>query len=437
MAAMVAAAAMADEPAVDLNIAEFKGDATVTWGIDLDSDGSSGVGRTGFRNDASASLKLNIINAGDKSTEGDGVWGEVKVKLDNAFVAKAGDGETMDLADGKVVLDVAKLHIGDLYIGLKAGDTKVGGLNLPNALYSDKFGVTAKGEDKTQGLVVGYGNDLFGVDVDFRSEKNGTDYYTDDYAVAAEAQLKDLSGFSAKAGASFAFKSGQLGLFGQVGYKLPLGDNWLKVTAGAGFDKAKGASLSGGEVAASVLYGWGDEGDGSAVYYVGDAAKKKTPGVGVAVFVPLVDHTYIDIVPAFYSGEIIENLTASVLGEVILPVNNDGLKMGMAVAAGASYKLAVGDAITVTPQAGFRFANADYAGGKASTALLAENTDNSGLSDLTKGAATDSLLNLKAGVDIAGVIPNTTFSAWYQSRNLTKTGNAKAGTFNISAKVSF
>ena len=452
MAAMVAAAAMADEPAVDLSIAEFKGDASVTWGVDLDADATTG--RTGFKNEIGASIKLNIINAGDKSTEGEGVWGEAKVKLDNAFVAKAeGDGSTMGLADGKVLLDTAKIHIGDLYIGIKAGDTQVGKLELPNALKSSKYGVGDKGPNATQGLVVGYGNDTFGIDVDFRSLPVGDDYYTDQYAAAAQFELKDLAGLNVKAGASFGFDAAdfggtQLGLFGSVGYKLAMGDNNLKISAGVGYDGNKvgdSLKLQNGQAAASVLYAWGDEVDeNGGVYYLNDESKKRTPGVGVAVYVPLVKNTYLDIVPAFYSGELVENLTASAIGEFEIPVGADwpdGTKIAMAFAGGVKYKVAVGDAITVTPQAGFRFADKNYAGGNIGSLFIgdkAENKDNSGLVDNSFGA--DGLFNVKAGVEIGGLIPNTTFEAWYQSRNLLSDDgdpNKKAGTFNIKAKVTF
>ena len=432
MAAMVAAAAMADEPDVDLKIAEISGNAKVTWGIDLDSDAVTG--RTGFKNETEAKLKVNIANGGSKLTEGEGVWGELEVKVADALTVENGS-----VGGGSAAIETAKLHIGDLYIGIKSGDTQVGVLNLSNALRSDKYGVAAKGDYATaHGLTVGYGNDLFGIDVDFRSAPSGTDYYTDDYAIAAEAQLKDLSGLSAKAGVSYAIDSKKLGLFGSVGYKLAMGDNYLKVSAGAGFEKLDGVDgLSNGEAAASVLYAWGDEKDeNGGVYYLdNDNAKKRTPGVGVAVYLPLVKNTYLDIVPAFYSGEIVENLTASVLGEFEIPVGPDwpdGTGLGMAVAGGVSYKVAVGDAITVTPQAGFRFANADYAAGKAGGVFTASNTDNSGLTDTV--ADPDGLLNVKAGVEIGGLIPNTTFSAWYQSRNMFA-DTAKAGTFNIQAKI--
>ncbi|MBR4004869.1 MAG: hypothetical protein IKI90_03380 [Treponema sp.] len=445
MAAMVAAAAMADEPVAELGL-EVSGSEKVTWGVDLDADATTG--RTGFRNEAEAKAVVTFAKGGSKTTEeGDGVWAELAVKLDGDIKFKIeGDGSDAWVKDGgKMVLDVAKLHIGDLYIGIKSGDTEVGNLNLSNALKSDKFGVSNKGPNATQGLVAGYGNDLFGIDVDFRSLPSGDDYYTDQYAVAAQAELKDLSGFGAKAGVSFGFDPAdfgnkQLGVFGSASYKLSLSDtNYVKASAGVGFEKIKDVDgLSNGEVAASVLYAWGDEADeNGGVYYLdNDEAKKRTPGVGVAVYVPLVKHTYIDIVPAFYSGDIIENLTASVLGEIIIPVDNAAVDTGFAVAGGVSYKLAVGDAITVTPQAGFRFANGDYIQGKVSSVFFKENKDNSGLIDTGFAKFNDALLNVKVGAEVGGLIPNTTLGAYYQSRNLTQKEN-KAGTFNVFAKIGF
>ena len=120
MAAMVAAAAMADEPDVDLKIAEISGNASVTWGVDLGAPGVGG-GRTGFKNGVDAKLKVNIANGGSKLTEGEGVWGELEVKVGDALVAEQGE-----IKGGKAAIETAKLHIGDLYIGIKSGDAQVG-----------------------------------------------------------------------------------------------------------------------------------------------------------------------------------------------------------------------------------------------------------------------------------------------------------------------
>ena len=81
----------AAEPVADVNIAEFKGDASVQWGVDLDS------GKTGFKNSASVTLKLNLLNEGSKSTTGDGVWGELVIKTKGDTFAKATNTSSLAL----------------------------------------------------------------------------------------------------------------------------------------------------------------------------------------------------------------------------------------------------------------------------------------------------------------------------------------------------
>ena len=51
----------AAEPVANVNVAEFSGEASVQWGVDLDAK------ETGFKNDAKVTLKLNLIDGGDKS----------------------------------------------------------------------------------------------------------------------------------------------------------------------------------------------------------------------------------------------------------------------------------------------------------------------------------------------------------------------------------
>ena len=160
--------AFADEPVANVNVSEFKGEASVTWGVDLDES------RTGFKNDAKVTLKLNLIDGGDKSSTGEGVWGEIKIKTDGDTFDKV---EGNDVAFGtvnlpaKVKVDVAKLHFGDnAYIGIKSGDTQVGEYKLDTAVAAEKTKNGNVGDgDYKNGIVAGYGNDMFSVDVDFRS----------------------------------------------------------------------------------------------------------------------------------------------------------------------------------------------------------------------------------------------------------------------------
>ena len=74
MALSMVFAAFADEPALKNEVATFSGDASVTWGLDLDTFES------GFQNATSGSFKFSLLSSGDKATTGDGIWGELKIK---------------------------------------------------------------------------------------------------------------------------------------------------------------------------------------------------------------------------------------------------------------------------------------------------------------------------------------------------------------------
>ena len=178
----VAFGAFADEPVADVNVAEFSGNAAVQWGVDLDS------GTTGFQNSYEVNLKLNLLNNGSKSTTGDGVWGELVLKADGdsfvqwqnkdqgdtAFAANKGMEESMKY---KVFVDVAKIHIGPAYIGIKSGDTQTGALKMDAAIRSAdddqaKWVQNVGPKDYSQGIVLGYDSDMFKVDLDLRSKPN-------------------------------------------------------------------------------------------------------------------------------------------------------------------------------------------------------------------------------------------------------------------------
>lgn len=237
--------AFADEPVADVNIAEFSGNASVQWGVDLDTM------KTGFSNDYEVKLKLNLLNNGSKSTTGDGVWGELVLKTDgDSFIGWRNGGDTDKMNDDafgsntgmdndlslKVFVDTAKIHIGPAYIGIKRGDTQTGELKMDAAIRSadddQSKWLGNVGPDKyTQGIVLGMDTDIVKVDLDLRSyavdktvpskdntSNQGDDdvviheithQYTDAYAAALEAELKGdgigVEGLSVKAGASFNF----------------------------------------------------------------------------------------------------------------------------------------------------------------------------------------------------------------------------------------
>ena len=267
-------------------MSEFTGNAAVTWGVDLDS------GKTGFKNDAEVTLKLNLLNGGNKSTSGDGVWGELVIKTDgDTFVGWNGNGKVdankgmgKDLNFG-VKVDTAKIHFGPAYVGITSGDTQTGKLKMDAAIRSadsdNAVTVPNKGPDGySQGVVVGFDSDIVKVDVDVRSI--GTTQYSNDYALAGEVELKAVENLSVKAGASANFNdSNTIGYSASAGYKLGLNDTFF-VRPQVGY--AGDANFADGEkvadsnvLAAGVLLGWGDIGQdkNAGVYFLDDDDAKK------------------------------------------------------------------------------------------------------------------------------------------------------------------
>ncbi len=188
----------ADEPAADLSITEFKGDAKVTWGMDLDA------GKTGFKNTESANFKVKLFNGGNKTTSGeDDVWAELKIKTDGLKL------ENGEWKDGKASVDAAKIHIGDFFVGIRAGDTVVGEYKFDGAIRSpdkdaskwiENVGPNWNDYYKFKyGIEAGLDNNNLKVVVDFRSAANAKDdkdtQYTNSYAVSLDAGLKDSNEF--------------------------------------------------------------------------------------------------------------------------------------------------------------------------------------------------------------------------------------------------
>ena len=500
----------AAEPVADVNVAEFSGNASVQWGVDLDS------GKTGFKNAYEVNLKLNLLNNGSKSTTGDGIWGELVITTDSdnflqwengdsslmvgdaAFPANKGMTSNLNV---NAYVDTAKLHFGPAYIGIKRGDTQTGELKMDAAIRSSDDGQAKWLSDVgpgsySQGIVAGFEHEYFNVAVDLRSyaedavkaykvivtkdgKENHTqiftsyeaaeayaslwktggyssriddsdsshtikDQYTNQYAMAAEVEVTPIDNLSIKGGASYEFKENAvLGFSGSAGYKFNIDDTfyvrpqvgytgWTALVDGATVDS---------EMAMGVLFGWGDIGidaNADVPFLDGDSAKKVSPGVGVVAYLPLQENGPLSarIMPSFFSGELVPNLTAALYSDIGImsetAVNKD---VAFGIAAAAKYAIPVG-AVTITPNAGIRFANDSYLDNVSSS--MKEKDDgifaSTGDRNLLEN---DSALNLKAGVDVTGLISNTTLSVIYDSRNLlnTTTDGLKAGTLNFKVKI--
>ena len=249
-------------------------------------------------------------------------------------------------------------------------------------------------------------------------------------------------------------------------------------------------------IAAGLLFGWGEIGldQNAGVYYLDDdMAKKVSPGVGVVAYIPLAESVsakvaygsdsfktsvkmYGDvaarIMPSFYSGELIPGLTAAAYADIVVQktgtdaekeddssiamYNHEKRLTPMAFALGAKYDIGV-DEMTITPKFGLRFANAayvDYGIKEADDGVFGNMNKESGnwetaMGDQDKAAEDDygitsagNYLNLKFGVDVAGLVDNTTLSVtWATDNILNKKENndfrkvAKFGTLNFKAKI--
>ena len=541
--------AFADEPVANVNVSEFSGEASVTWGVDLDAE------RTGFNNSAKATLKLNLIDGGDKSSTGEGVWGEIKIKTDGDTFAKAEGDDALALPGLKVKVDAAKLHFGEnVYIGITSGDTQVGEYKLDTAVAAEQIMNENVGDaDYKNGIVAGYGNDMFSVDVDFRSAKTKADkitseglyvvakwgptdgeytYYLSDgttitseddfetgkkvniiskdaedsqysnaYSFAIDGSLKAVENLTLKGGYSADFANKwdetlETGFYVATDYKLGLNDTfYLKPQIGytQSISSADKSSIDmtpyipadliesvpedmledmkatpttdykaiKGNIVAALLFGWGDKDDAKpGVYFLdsdedGKNSKKVTPGISVAVKVPVLDKqsatmkkdddntsegTITTKAPttlavSFFSGEIVENLTASAyfatsIGETqfIMDDGEDEMKTsavkaeGYEFAAGLKYKLTVGEG-SITPQFGIAMAN------KGFNSKVINYTDNGTDADNKD----KEVLNIKVGAEFGGYVENTTFSVEYASNNLKDKDNA--GTLNFTCKI--
>ena len=224
-----------------------------------------------------------------------------------------------------------------------------------------------------------------------------------------------------------------IGIGAIAGYKLAIGESfYLKPTVAynAAIVSAGGTTTVGHGLVGGVLFGWGDTADANAgvPYLDNDQTKKVTPGVGVALAIDGLGSTAVTtkLVPSFYSGDLIPNLKAGVVAEL-----NLSNATNFSIAGGAKYTLAVGDSVKISPYGGARF----ISNGASTSVFGVDNKNNAGNSDRVK-KANDNILNVKAGVELGGLISNTTFDVWYQSCNLANTGaGAKAGTINVSCKI--
>lgn len=574
---LAAGATLAAEPSANLNIADFTGNADVKWGVDLDA------GRTGFLNSEYLKFKINLFDGGSKTTSQEGdVWAELimsagntkdwthhlfSVETTNTFnsTEDSVNGIVTNPTDGagrgmSFAIDAAKIHFGDMYVSILAGDTVTGEYEFDGAVRGKGYW---KGQGKwltnvgpsgySQGLEAGYANSNLGAALDFRSYGKNKNQYSDAYAVAAEVKLKDsnewLSGLFADIGGSVnisnyvydniqgkaiatmvtqdsngftAEKVRTIGYSANAGYKLDIGDKyWLKPAVGftgtfqtgkLGWDTKDeayigSANINSNRLVVGAMFGWSNsQADYSDLYYFGeetgetdkeDYAAKVQGGASVVAYIPLpetasaeasgykgtlvnYDKVLALIVPSFYTkSDLVQGLHAGVYSEIALlraeedsdvsvseKTSKSVLKNGaadkdnafaFALAGAVAYDIKA-DSMTITPQVGARFANAAYFDNQIN-GYAPLNNNNAGFfggqyTDMgiqkkkENGLYDGNFLNVKAGVNVNGLINNTDFYVVYQSANLlnqydnddgfgNKFYNFKAGTLNVGCTIAF
>ena len=405
MALSMVFAAFADEPAAVNEIAEFTGNATVTWGVDLDA---KSVAATGFKNTAAANLKINLASAGTKSTTGDGVWGEISIKLGDDPVTVNFDSAGTKTTAWGVSVASAKLHITDMFaISILKGDVQNGGYNPVLAADSDQdtLGVGAFGgsDSVTQGITLEVSlPDLLAFNIDFRSEDNGRakavdgddakSNYTDNYGIAFDVDVKAVENLTLKAGYGMDFFGAKAkGLFAQAAYKAGLDDKFYiqpQVAFGSDLDNVFNLSFG-------ALFGWGGT-NADPIKYMN---KKVSDGFSVATTLKLKDDPMaIPLCVAVYDSTFVENLKAG----IEFHMNNVAKfsDAGFTLAFDTTYNLGV-----LVPTFALKF-----------------------------GQVAD-LLNIYFACDYTG-IANTTFTVGYESGNL-RAATAQIGQLWVSAKISF
>ena len=302
-------AVFADAPVADLSVVSFSGNAALEWVSDLDKEAN------GFNNTTEAAVKINLFNAGDAATSGDGIWGELKIVTDKDGFYEVKDGSA--LAAGLTTpplyakVDTAKIHFVDGDVGIALNILKPGlalGENvLPTAVGADfksaKFDVASlapasaaytaakaaydaaekaladlkktdydanallaaeravaaakKTLDETAApaaLTNGFALEITSsvIDANFKVMDNGV-AADKEWGFGADATVKAVENLNLKAGFAYAFE--KTAFVASVDYKLGINDSlYLKPAVSFGLmDETK-------QLAASALFGWGTEG---------------------------------------------------------------------------------------------------------------------------------------------------------------------------------
>ena len=289
------------DPDVTVSVTEFKGEAEFGWKADLEAE------TTGMYNKDSASLKIQFIDKeATRSTEGEGLWGELVIKAGDKVELEAGN-EAWTIPS--VSVDTAKIHFvdGDTYVRLnilKPGFA-VGGIDYVKATEAngdnDKFGgaEVLKGAGYN-GFTLEAGIPM--VDVEIAFGDNGADKKADakEYGFKAAATVKPIDGLEIYGGVACASAEDDAAFAAKASYKLALNDTFYVKPIVSYAQKAKKQDLG-----LAVLFGWGADGLEPGFKKAADAGADKAWDVD-SVLLALTNAQYSTALTSFDVDKIYE-----------------------------------------------------------------------------------------------------------------------------------
>ena len=421
--AIVAGAAFAD-PTVPLTVT-FDGNAKLEYIIDLDGEAM------GMHNAEEASFKIAWIGEGTKTTEGDGLWGELGIKAGGkdatSKYSKDNCVETKDTGSGIEIsvpeITAAKIHFIDgdtfLHVDIRHPGLSLGGGDIALATSSPwaepKVGVVLDG---AQGFKVQFGIPV--VAVNFTFADNGVvASKAKEFGFVLDATLKgdafDVEGLAITAGFGYSTQkiagaSQDAAIFAKATYKLALDDPYyVQPTVAFGLQgKAK-------ELVAGVLFGWG--GTGAEAKFdkfsndIANVPDKCSDGVSIAFKSTLEDKAPMAFLLGFYDSKLLADF---------------GLTIGAQLAVADLANFGKGaDAF----DAAVKYSSGDTFGDWKLSANL-------GIKFLIDPSKFGALYGF--GVENGAIIQNTTLYANYKGEHAADIGGADLkGKLTIGAKIHF
>ena len=325
--ALVAGVAFADDPSVIPSVVSFSGKASIEYDINLNDPVKMGI-----VNAEETEFKITFVPKDfTKSTEGDGLWGELVIKTGDQAHEKGIGGFYVVPA---VSVDTAKIHFTDddfyVVMNIKAPGLELGGGDIITATWSAKaFPKAAVTLTDKAGFTLNFGlKDT--VDFNLQFADNGVvEPKAKKFAFAFDASLKAVENLGFYAGVGYGTEKEKFVAAVKADYKLGLSDTmYIKPAVGFALAEDKTKNLTAG-----FLFGWGTEGqepnfakfngkytkdilndDGTVANAAGsggswdNVCNKCADGFSVYAGVPLAKDAAIELLVSVFDASFVENL---------------------------------------------------------------------------------------------------------------------------------